>query len=51
MKPWQIITRSRAEKDLRTIQRWYENRRAGLGDEFLGEFEAAVKVLERNPRE
>ena len=35
---WRVVIRPRAEADLREARKWYENQRAGLGDEFLAEF-------------
>ena len=39
-----------AKDDLADAYEWYEGRRPGLGEEFLGCFEASMHGLARNPR-
>jgi hypothetical protein len=46
---WVILVRPRAERDLETARDWYERRRAGLGDEFLDEVAAGMRVLDVDP--
>jgi toxin ParE1/3/4 len=47
---WRLVIRPRAETDLREAQDWYEGQRAGLGDEFIAEIEAALRALARDPQ-
>ena len=37
------------EDDLQEVYKWYENRRQGLGDEFLLRVEAALNSITMNP--
>ncbi len=46
---WLVLVRPEAERDLATACAWYEQRRAGLGDEFLDEVAEAMRGLEREP--
>ena len=46
---WLVIIRPRAEADLREARQWYEEQRAGLGDEFLDEVREAIISLEDQP--
>ena len=46
---WRVIVRPKAEVDLQEARTWYESQRAGLGDEFLVEIRAAIRVLEAYP--
>jgi hypothetical protein len=46
---WRVAIRPRAETDLRQARNWYENKRAGLGDEFLAEIGITLELLARNP--
>lgn len=46
---WILLVRAEAEWDLEVARDWYEQKRAGLGGEFLDEFAAAMQSLERNP--
>jgi len=39
-----------AEQDLAEAYAWYEQRRTGLGEEFLGCVDACIEVLSRSPR-
>lgn len=42
---WRLVIRPRAETDLREAHDWYESQRAGLGEEFVSEIEAALRAL------
>ncbi len=46
---WRLIVRPNAEADLREAFQWYESKRAGLGDQFLLEIEAAIQSLKTDP--
>ncbi len=46
---WNVTLRPRAETDLHEAVRWYEARRAGLGEEFLAEVTRAINRLEQQP--
>lgn len=46
---WIVLVRARAERDLEAARDWYEQKRAGLGAEFLDEFAAAMRAMEANP--
>jgi plasmid stabilization system protein ParE len=39
-----------AQQEGQDAARWYENRRAGLGDEFLDELSRTFEAIERFPR-
>ena len=45
----QIIIRPEAENDLRESFLWYEEKRLGLGHDFLLQIEAGLKFIQRNP--
>jgi toxin ParE1/3/4 len=47
---WRLVIRPLAETDLREAKDWYESQRAGLGDEFIAEIEAALRALVRDPQ-
>lgn len=49
MKPAAII-RPEAENDLREVFLWYEDKRKGLGYDFLLQVDAGIKTIERSPR-
>ena len=44
-----MLVRPEAERDLAAACAWYEDRRAGLGNEFLDEIAGAMRELEREP--
>jgi plasmid stabilization system protein ParE len=44
-----VLVRAKAEWDLEAARDWYEQRRTGLGNEFLDAFAAAMRGLEQNP--
>jgi plasmid stabilization system protein ParE len=45
----EIFFRPEAADDLAVAYRWYEDRRPGLGEEFLGVVDAAVEQILRTP--
>lgn len=47
--PFELVFAPEAEQDLAEAYDWYEERRPGLGDEFLGCVEAALEGLARKP--
>jgi plasmid stabilization system protein ParE len=46
---WLLLVRPEAEQDLAAAQDWYEQKRAGLGDEFLDEVAGAMRELADDP--
>lgn len=48
---WRVSIRESAERDLRRSRIWYEEKRAGLGDEFLVSVADALARLEANPEQ
>lgn len=44
-----LIVRAEAEAELKDSYRWYENRREGLGLEFLGAIEAGLAAIRGTP--
>lgn len=46
---YKAIVRPEAEDDLKEAFSWYEDKRAGLGYDFLLQVEAGLKFIERNP--
>ncbi len=46
---YNLIIRPEAEEDLTSAFLWYENRRRGLGYDFLLQIEAGLKFIERTP--
>jgi len=46
---WRVTIRPKAGDDLRHAHDWYEERRAGLGDEFLAAHAEALVRLEAHP--
>lgn len=45
-----LIIEPEAEDDLRSAYDWYENRRAGLGEDFILCVEAAMEVARERPK-
>ncbi len=43
------IIRPEAENDLREAFSWYEDKRLGLGYDFLLQTDAGIRFIERNP--
>ncbi len=50
MKSYRLLIRPEAESDLAAAYRWYEDRDAGLGEEFLRTVEAALLGVQKNPQ-
>ena len=46
---WNVTIRPKAKADLRRAHDWYEERCAGLGDEFLADHAEALLRLENDP--
>jgi plasmid stabilization system protein ParE len=44
-----LFLRPEAEQDLASARDWYDQKRAGLGDEFLDAIALAIRELEREP--
>lgn len=44
-----LFLRPEAERDLAAARDWYDQKRAGLGDEFLDAVALALRELERDP--
>jgi plasmid stabilization system protein ParE len=48
---WLVLVRPEAESDLVTARGWYEERRPGLGAEFLDEIARALRELAQDPEQ
>ncbi|MEK6538771.1 MAG: type II toxin-antitoxin system RelE/ParE family toxin [Nitrospirota bacterium] len=46
---YKVIIRPEAENDLKEAFSWYEDKRLGLGYDFLLQVDAALRFIERNP--
>ncbi len=46
---YEAIIRPEAEDDLRDAFLWYEDKRAGLGHDFLLQVDAGINFINRNP--
>ena len=46
---YRVIVRPEAENDIRDVFSWYENKREGLGYDFLLQVDAGLRFIERNP--
>jgi len=44
-----LLVRPEAEEDLRRAYSWYEDQKAGLGDDFLLCIDAALSQIQHNP--
>ena len=44
-----VIIRPEAENDLKEAFSWYEDKRKGLGCDFLLQVDAGMMAIERNP--
>ncbi len=49
MSVWKIVIEDLAQLDLQDVYEWYERKKAGLGDEFLDEFDETINKIEKNP--
>lgn len=49
MRPRRVIFLEEADADLTNAMRWYEERREGLGDEFLSSVDGAVASIRARP--
>lgn len=47
---YRLIVRPLAERDLGDAQRWYEERRAGLGSDFRAAIDKVFRRIAGNPR-
>ena len=47
---YHLLIRPEAEADLSAAYRWYEDRDAGLGEEFLRAVEASLLGIQKNPQ-
>ena len=46
---YKVIIRPEAEEDMKEAFSWYENKRLGLGYDFLLQADAGIRFIERNP--
>ncbi len=46
---YRITLRPEAENDLKEAFSWYEDKRIGLGYDFLLQVDAGIRFIERNP--
>ncbi len=46
---YRVIIRPEAENDLKEAFSWYEDKRRGLGYDFLLQVDAGLRFIERNP--
>ena len=46
---WLLLVRPEADQDLAVARDWYDQKRAGLGGEFLDEMTAAMRQLAHDP--
>ena len=47
---YKLVIIPEAEEDLSDAFEWYENKRKGLGHDFLLQMDAGLRLIERNPR-
>src|SRR5262245_38559591 len=45
----EFVVAPEAEQDLAEAYAWYEARRVGLGEDFLGRVDACIQAVVRNP--
>jgi hypothetical protein len=50
MKSYRLLVRPEAEFDLAAAYRWYEDKDAGLGEEFLRTVEASLLGIQKDPQ-
>lgn len=48
---WALAFHPDVEDEVRAAYRWYEDRRAGLGDDFLAALETVYAALEATPEQ
>ncbi len=46
---YNVIIRPEAENDLKEAFSWYEDKRLGLGYDYLLQVDAGIRFIERNP--
>lgn len=46
---WQLSYRPEVEDDIVAAVDWYDDKRSGLGDEFLSDYLAAIQRIRDNP--
>ena len=46
---WQLSYRLEVEDDVVAAVAWYDDKRRGLGEEFLSEYLAAIRRIRENP--
>ena len=46
---YQVLVRPEAEEELEQAFLWYENKRKGLGHDFLLQVDAGLSFIQRNP--
>ena len=46
---YRVVIRPETENDLKEAFSWYEDKRKGLGYNFLLQVDAGIKFIERNP--
>lgn len=46
---YKVIVRPEAEDDLKKAFLWYEDKRTGLGSDFLLQVDAGINFINRNP--
>jgi plasmid stabilization system protein ParE len=49
MSEWKLLIEDPAKLDLQDVYDWYEKEKTGLGQEFLDEFELALRKIDQNP--
>ncbi len=49
MMKYEVVVRPEAEDDMKEAFLWYEDRRKGLGYDFLLQVDAGIRFIERNP--
>ena len=48
---WELVFHPDVEDEIREAYRWYENRQAGLGDDFLVALEVVYSALRATPEQ
>ena len=46
---WYLTYRPEVEDDVCDAAAWYDDKRAGLGDEFIAEYVSAIRRIQDNP--